>query len=110
MRDIKFIVVHSADTVNKEKYHYIIDREGIILVGAPVEKSCRHTRSFNKTSISICVIGKNLKDGQVDSLRKLISSLRSKHQLSMIDVVEHKDLERSVKCPKFNLNEVILKA
>lgn len=38
-------------------YHYVIDRDGTIVPGRPVERIGAHTRGHNRHSIGVCLIG-----------------------------------------------------
>jgi len=76
MRDINLIVVHcsatregrdySVDTIRKwhtDKgwrdigYHYVIQLDGTINTGRPLNMTGAHVKGFNRNSIGICYIG-----------------------------------------------------
>ena len=83
MRDINRIILHcsatpegkdySVDTIRKWHkkrgwrdigYHYIIQLDGTISQGRPIDKAGAHTKGHNLDSIGICYIGGTDKDGK----------------------------------------------
>ena len=99
-------------------YHYVIDIEGCIEAGRPIDKSGAHTKGHNHDSIGICYIGgvakeKNEKgqwvakdtmtDQQEHATRELIYSLRmvSDKQLS---IHGHNEFSKKA-CPSFKVSE-----
>lgn len=38
-------------------YHYIIDRDGKVVEGRPVDRAGAHTKGHNKNTIGVCLIG-----------------------------------------------------
>ena len=110
MREINRIIIHcsatpegrdvSVDTIRDWHmrkgwsdigYHYVIDIEGCIHAGRPIDRQGAHTKGHNKDSIGICYVGglekeKNedgqwvakdtLTDQQEHAMRELIYSLR----------------------------------
>lgn len=66
-------------------YHLVIERDGEIQLGRPLERIGAHCKGHNKTSVGICLVGglneagepdNNFSDVQFDYLEKLIISLR----------------------------------
>ena len=119
MRDINLIVVHcsatpegrdvSTDTirgwhVNERKwsdigYHYVIELDGKVRTGRPVERAGAHVRGFNKSSIGICYVGgmtsdmKEPKDTRTDAQHKSLIDLliELKQQYPYADIKGHRD-------------------
>ncbi len=131
MRDIKRIVLHcsatiegkeySVDTIRKWHtnkgwsdigYHYVIQLDGTISQGRPINKQGAHVRGHNKDSIGICYIGgidadKKPKDTmtpeQNSAFRMLVRSIRI---LFGEDITIHGHNEFSSKaCPSFIVKE-----
>ncbi|MBQ0007865.1 MAG: N-acetylmuramoyl-L-alanine amidase [bacterium] len=91
-------------------YHYVIDLDGTIENGRPLEKPGAHCEGVNHCSIGICYIGgldsngnpKNtLTPEQNDSLVSLISVLRE--QFPDIKIFGHNELNQNKACPCFNV-------
>lgn len=99
-------------------YHYLIDRNGVIVEGRPVERSGAHAKGFNKNSIGIALFGghggtandafeENFTDAQDRSLRRLIAQLRMEFP-NVTQIVGHNDLPNVTKaCPTFRVNKWI---
>lgn len=71
-------------------YHYLIDRDGKVGEGRPVEKTGAHVKGHNTGTIGICLIGghgaakddefsDHFTQAQDKALRKLITKLRREH-------------------------------
>lgn len=89
-------------------YHYIITPDGKRHIGRPIEKAGAHAKGFNQNSIGICLIGdKNFTQAQFDEFKVLVEELLSTFNLSIIDVVGHRDLNNKKTCPNFNIHEVL---
>ncbi len=130
MREINKIIVHcsatpegrdvSVDTVRDWHldrgwsdigYHYVIELDGTIKEGRPVERQGAHVRGLNKNSIGICYIGglsskMSPKDtrtkSQLESLEYLIEKLMNEYSGSTL----HGHNEFSSKaCPSFDVQE-----
>jgi len=130
MRDINKIILHcsatpegrdvSVDTIRQWHldrgwsdigYHYIVELDGTIKEGRPVERQGAHTKGLNKNSIGICYIGgcdANMKPkdtrtiAQKEALVCLIIDLMSRYEGSTL----HGHNEFSSKaCPSFDVQE-----
>jgi len=129
MRDINLIVVHCSATpegrdvstetirgwhVNERKwsdigYHYVIELNGKVKNGRPLERAGAHVRGFNKNSIGICYVGgmtadmKEPKDtrtkAQKESLLNLILELKLKFPNAVVR--GHNDFAPKA-CPSFD--------
>ncbi len=92
-------------------YHYVIELDGTIRNGRPVERQGAHVRGFNKNSIGICYIGgcdaemapKDTRTkSQLESLESLIENLMNEYPNSTL----HGHNEFSSKaCPSFDVQE-----
>lgn len=99
-------------------YHYLIDRDGTIADGRPVEKSGAHAKGYNANSIGIAIFGghggtandefeENFTDAQDRALRRLIAQLRMEFP-NITQIVGHNDLPNVTKaCPTFRVNKWI---
>lgn len=127
MRQIKEIIVHCADTPEGRDdkaadikrwhkaqgwsdigYHYIIDIDGTIEPGRPLETAGAHCTGHNANSIGICYIGgcdKDMKpkdtrtDEQKAALLLLLKYLVAKYPGAKI--YGHKDFAQKA-CPSFD--------
>lgn len=130
MRDINKIILHcsatpegrdvSVDTIRKWHldrgwsdigYHYVIELDGTIKEGRPVERQGAHVRGLNVNSIGICYIGgcdANMKpkdtrnEAQKASIYYLINNLMTEYPNSTL----HGHNEFSSKaCPSFDVQK-----
>ena len=91
-------------------YHYVIELDGEIKEGRPVEITGAHCRGQNKFSIGICYVGgmnkSNTKpkdtrtDQQKESLIKLIKKLKKEH--TILSVHGHNEFSNKA-CPSFDV-------
>ena len=131
MRDINRIVLHcsatvegkeySVDTIRKWHtnkgwsdigYHYVIQLDGTISQGRPINKQGAHVRGHNKDTIGICYIGgvdadikpkDTMTPEQNSAFRMLVRSIRI---LFGEDITIHGHNEFSAKaCPSFIVKE-----
>ena len=128
MRQITEIIVHCADTPEGRDvraadirrwhmtehgwadigYHFVVDLDGTIEDGRPIEKVGTHCSGHNANSIGICYIGGASKDmkpkdtrtqAQKDALIQLLKDLRQKYPLAKI--YGHRDFANKA-CPSFD--------
>ena len=132
MRNIDLIVVHCSATpegkhfstetirgwhVNERKwsdigYHYVVELDGKVRAGRPVERVGAHVKGYNRSSIGICYVGgmtndmKSPKDtrndAQIKSLECLLLELKVKYPNALIR--GHRDYS-SKACPSFDAKE-----
>lgn len=128
MRKINQIIVHCSATAegknfhakdidrwHRERgftcigYHYVIDLDGTVETGRPLETIGAHTKGFNANSIGVCYIGGLAADGktpkdtrtaaQRTALVKLIHELQARYP----DATVHGHREFAAKaCPCFD--------
>jgi N-acetylmuramoyl-L-alanine amidase len=131
MRNIKRIIIHCSATKEgrdiKTKtirswhmkgrgwsdigYHFVIELDGTIVDGRPMERIGAHTRGYNRDSIGICYVGgldsdKRAKDTrtaqQKRSMDDLIASLLDRFRGATV----HGHNEFSAKaCPSFDVSK-----
>jgi hypothetical protein len=93
-------------------YSHIIDLDGTIALGRPVEKVGAHTKGHNANSVGICLIGgkggtanddfaDNFTQAQANALRKLIADLRAEYPT--ITKVSGHNQYSSKACPCFSV-------
>lgn len=128
MRAIKKIIVHCADTPEgrddraadikrwhtEERgwsdigYHYVVDLDGTIEPGRPVEKAGAHCTGHNADSIGVCYVGgcdKKMQpkdtrtDAQKASLLLLLKYLVAKYP--GVTIYGHRDFANK-SCPSFD--------
>ena len=132
MREIDLIVVHcsatpegkhfSTETIRdwhvKERgwsdigYHYIVELDGKVKTGRPVQRAGAHVKGHNRNSIGICYVGgmtKDMKspkdtrnDEQLESLECLLLELKLKYPKAIIK--GHRDFSTKA-CPSFDATE-----
>ncbi|MBQ6978680.1 MAG: N-acetylmuramoyl-L-alanine amidase [Paludibacteraceae bacterium] len=127
MRAIKKIIVHCADTPegrddraadirrwhkaqgwNDIGYHYVVDLDGTIEPGRPIENAGAHCTGHNADSIGVCYIGgcdKKMQpkdtrtDAQKASLLLLLKYLVAKYP--GVTIYGHRDFANK-SCPSFD--------
>ena len=128
MRQITEIIVHCADTPEGRDvraadirrwhmtehgwadigYHFVVDLDGTIEDGRPIEKIGTHCSGHSANSIGICYIGGASRDmkpkdtrtqAQKDALVQLLKDLRKKYPLAKI--YGHCDFANKA-CPSFD--------
>jgi len=130
MREIKYIILHCADTPNdkyfdiedidrwhKEKgwsgcgYHFVITRDGKLQKGRDIERVGAHVYGYNSKSVGICLIGGKDKDNkpnldmtlvQDGALFNLITKLKEK--FPEVNIRGHYKVSEKT-CPNFNVEK-----
>ena len=93
-------------------YHYLIDRDGTVVEGRPIEKTGAHAKGYNKTSVGIALFGghggheddafdMHFTPEQDRALRKLIAQLRMEYP-SINTVMGHNEVSAKM-CPCFQV-------
>lgn len=118
--NIKYIVVHCADTPNDREvtaeeihgwhlsndwdgigYHKVIRRSGLVESGRPEYWQGSHVRGHNHESLGVCLVGRDqFTDEQWTSLFELIADWKRKYPKA--DIVGHCDLDSHKTCPNFD--------
>ena len=94
-------------------YHYVIELDGTIRKGRPLDRIGAHVRGHNKGSIGICYVGgvdKNMKpkDTKTKEQSKSLAALSIllKDMYPNIEFKGHRDFEGVAKaCPSFDVAE-----
>lgn len=95
-------------------YHVLIDRDGTIVDGRPIERSGAHAKGHNKTSVGISLFGghggsqddkfeDNFTPAQDRALRKLIAQLRMEYP-AITTIMGHNEVSPKM-CPCFQVTE-----
>ena len=133
MRQINEIIIHCADTKEGKDlkaadikswhtskppqgngwkdigYHYVVDLDGTIEQGRPLDQVGAHTKDHNAKTIGICYVGGrdangNVKDtrtdAQVAAMRRLVKSLKIVFP-TIVKVSGHRDYAAKA-CPSFD--------
>lgn len=125
MRDIRYLVVHTAaadirnvdaaiiDDWHRKRgwegigYHYVIidDRhdslpDGALQVGRPEDKIGAHVAGLNRPSIGVCCVGhgdrRDFTARQKETLIDLLAQLSQKHDVPMANIIGHREVNRLV--------------
>jgi len=75
-------------------YHFIVDREGTIHQGRPIEKVGAHCKNHNQHSIGICYIGGLDPKGQPSDTRTLAQKRSLRQLLEQL----HRDYPKAIIC------------
>jgi len=92
-------------------YHYLIDRDGTVVQGRPIERAGAHAKGHNATSIGISLFGghgstrnddfsDNFTPEQENALRALIQELEAKYPIHKI--IGHNEVSAKA-CPGFQV-------
>jgi N-acetyl-anhydromuramyl-L-alanine amidase AmpD len=92
-------------------YHYVIDRDGKISVGRPVEKTGAHVKGHNRGTIGVCLLGghgssaddefsDNFTISQDKALWSFLADLKQKHSITKVS--GHNQYAPKA-CPGFNV-------
>ena len=96
-------------------YHFVVDRQGDVCVGRPVEKVGAHAKGHNSNSIGICLIGgfgsdandkfeENYTDLQRKALDNLLKDLTGTY--SNAKIRGHNEVSAKA-CPGFKVEEYL---
>ena len=94
-------------------YHYVVDLDGTIEAGRPIDMIGAHCSGYNSESVGICYIGgcdKNMKakdtrtEAQKISLYKVVYEMMKKYNLPITCVYGHQDFS-SKQCPCFSTKD-----
>lgn len=103
---------HKQQGWNCIGYHYVIDLDGKIETGRPIEQIGAHCKGHNSYSIGICYIGgvdkKNKEkdtrtEAQKESMYKLVKELMSKYHIDITSVHTHNEYDNKKACPSFTI-------
>jgi len=121
MREIDRIVLHHSgrgvfgmlefpiftNLMHKNKYHFLVERDGKVYNGRPIEIPGEHTDAYDPHSVGICLIGNLNKrvptEKQNRVLINLVSGICQEFHLSPSDIYGHRELEQTI-CPGRNVN------
>jgi N-acetyl-anhydromuramyl-L-alanine amidase AmpD len=106
---------HKANGWSGIGYHFVVDRQGDVCVGRPVEKVGAHVKGHNSNSIGICLVGghggaatdkfeDHFTDLQRKALDKLLDDLTTKHKDAKIR--GHNEVAAKA-CPSFTVKEYL---
>ena len=136
MREIKKIILHCSDSdfgsaslirkwhtkergwddigyhyvitngVQSSMYPYVLEDDGVIQEGRPIEISGAHVKGQNSHSIGICLIGKHHFTARqlYDALPTLLQILLPTHGLTFDNVYGHNEFNPEKSCPNFDVN------
>lgn len=104
--------LHLARGFEDVGYHFVIDNNGKIWKGRPIEKEGAHVKGDNVDSIGVCVCGnfeiEEPLPSQVKALEKLILTLCKK--LGKLEILGHRDFSQSdTVCPGHHLYQFLPK-
>ena len=99
-------------------YHYLIDRDGTLVEGRPLERTGAHAKGHNTGSVGISLFGghggnvsdqfeDNFTEDQDLALRELIAKLKADHPITKI--IGHNEVANKA-CPTFVVRDWLAKA
>lgn len=91
-------------------YHFFITKKGTVQTGRDLREIGAHCKNFNARSIGICFSGNDLfTEEQFIAGRKLLIQLVDLYNLELKDILPHNKLDRNKSCPRFDVEEKLLK-
>lgn len=86
---------------------YVIEDDGLVEEGRPLDHVGAHTKGYNADSIGICLIGhRHFSSNQLfDTLPKLIQQLMGEFGLNVDDVYGHNEFTNQKTCPDIDMRE-----
>ena len=99
-------------------YHYLIDRDGTVTEGRPLERTGAHAKGHNTGSVGIALFGghggnvadhfeDNCTEDQDRALRELIDTLKADHPITK--TIGHNEVANKA-CPTFVVRDWVVKA
>ncbi len=99
-------------------YHYLIDRDGTIVEGRPLERTGAHAKGHNTGSVGISLFGghggnvsdqfeDNFTEDQDRALRELMDRLKAEHPI--VKTIGHNEVANKA-CPTFVVRDWLAKA
>lgn len=99
-------------------YHYLIDRDGTLVEGRPLERTGAHAKGHNTGSVGIALFGghggnvsdqfdDNFTEDQDRALRELIDRLKAEHPI--VKTIGHNEVANKA-CPTFVVRDWLAKA
>ena len=93
-------------------YHYVIEGDGMVRKGRPIEEVGAHCYGHNKDSIGVCLCGGDLdleysddfNESQFDALSRLVEYLQDRFPGATIH--PHREFTNKA-CPSFSIWEVL---
>lgn len=102
-------------------YHFVIDRDGTVLEGRPVERQGAHVSGHNKTTIGVCLIGGLRDDGTSSAHDSFLDNFTQKQRAAVLDLIDdlmnaHPGIKRVVghnayaakDCPCFQVSDFLV--
>ena len=130
-QETNYLVVHQSATNRKQKcdvfdihrwhiergwsgigYHFVIEKDGVLRSGRPLDTVGAHCKGFNSESVGICMVGglnqqgetvDNFSDAQYKTLQTLLIILKEIYKDAKI--VRHKDLADTL-CNEVNIDKI----
>jgi N-acetylmuramoyl-L-alanine amidase len=96
-------------------YHYVIDRNGQVVAGRPIEQAGAHVRNHNANSIGICLVGGH-GGATTDKFEDHFTEDQSKALWELLDDLTPKFPDAKIRghneaankaCPCFNVSEFV---
>jgi N-acetyl-anhydromuramyl-L-alanine amidase AmpD len=99
-------------------YHYLIDRDGTVTEGRPLDRTGAHAKGHNTGSVGISLFGgrggnvsdqfeDNFTEDQNRALRELIAKLKAEHPI--VKTIGHNEVANKA-CPTFVVRDWLAKA
>jgi hypothetical protein len=95
---------HLARKFSDIGYHFVVEGDGHVIPGRPIQEIGAHCKGRNRNSVGVCVTGDNTKPelvwlpAQIESLRSIVGALRLVFDLEHYDVAPHHAFS-STACP-----------
>lgn len=90
-------------------YHFIINVDGSVINGRPMDRKGAHVAGNNKDNIGIALVGRSLfYREQFKRLRQMFDDIREQYYISANEIYGHYELDKKGKtCPNIRIEDVV---
>ena len=86
-------------------YHYLIQKDGGLILARPIKKPGAHARGYNSYSVGIMLNGDTkFTKKQFETLEKLCCNLMDTYNLDVNDIYGHNEVSTKT-CPNFDVHQ-----
>lgn len=94
-------------------YHYLIQPDGTVDKGRPIEQTGAHVEGHNQGNVGICLIGTDsFSEDQLDALRKLVRALCTRFSIPLHEIYCHHEFDTAKRqgktCPNLPIKPLLV--
>lgn len=90
-------------------YHFIINTDGSVIDGRPMDRMGAHVKGHNRDNIGIALVGRSLfHREQFKRLRQMLDAIRDNYFIPANEIYAHYELDKKGKtCPNIRIDDII---